>query len=123
VATDNHFPLPNMKPEIKPASIKTYSLLVMRKLKSPMATIEGVIADMGDKTLSEIVHHFEEVECGEISIPPISELESPSSVKDTEGAKYVEQLIFFDGAKGETEVRYRVNKTDGVVFIEDILIA
>lgn len=99
------------------------SLLVMEKLKSPMATIEGVKAEMGDKTLSEIIHHFEEIEGGEISIPPISELERPASVKDTDENKYVEQLIFFNGVRGETEVRYRVDKREGVIFIEDILIS
>lgn len=66
----------------------------MEKLKSPMATIESVNAEMGDKILSEIIHHFEEIEGGKISIPPISELESPDSVKDTDENKYVEQLIF-----------------------------
>lgn len=36
------------------------SILVMKKLKSPMTVMEGVLAEMGDDKLAEIIRHFEE---------------------------------------------------------------
>lgn len=99
------------------------SILVMKKLKSPMTAMEGVRAEMGDEKLSEIIRHFEEVEGGTVSIPKLSEIGRPSSVKNSGNHTYVEQLIFFNKKKGDTEVRYRIDRKEKSISIEDVLIS
>ena len=106
-----------------PYKISDISMLVMKQLQSPKASFEVVEMDMTPAKLCKLITHFEEVEGGKISIPKPEILEKPIAQTDMEDDIYVEQYIFFNGSPGETEVRYRFNKTTKIVTIEDILIA
>lgn len=104
--------------EITEASSK-----VMKKLQNPSLSVEGLGMDMSQDELSEIVHHFEEIEGGRVSIPELSHLKNPISKIEMGDNIYVEQHVFFNGHPGDTEVRYRFDKKTHGIFIEDILIA